>query len=86
MRYILTAHARKELGNRRIPRELLETVLREPQQIVPERMGRSAYQSQLDFGTGKIHLLRAIVDDRCDPPLVVTAYKTSKISKYWRPS
>jgi hypothetical protein len=29
-------------------------------------------------------LLRAIVADNVDPAVVVTVYRTSKISKYWR--
>jgi hypothetical protein len=49
-----------------------------------ERGGKKAYQSQLDFGGGKIFLLRAIVDETVDPAMVVTVYRTSKISKYWR--
>jgi hypothetical protein len=62
----------------------LESVLENPQQVLPERGGKKAYQSQLDFGGGKIFLLRAIVDETVDPAMVVTVYRTSKISKYWR--
>ena len=69
---------------RAIPFDLLEAVMQHPQQIVPEQEGRKAYQSQVDFGSGKIFLLRAIVDDAVDPAIVVTVYRTSKISKYWR--
>ena len=64
--------------------ELLESVLKHPQQIASERGGMKAYQSKLDFESGKIFLLRAIIDDSVDPPVVVTAYRTSKINKYWR--
>ena len=32
----------------------------------------------------KMMLVRAIVDDRVDPAVVVTAYRTNKIGKYWR--
>jgi hypothetical protein len=72
------------MARRAIPLDLLESVLQYPQQVVPERSGRKAYQSQVDFGAGKIFLLRAIVDDQVDPTSVVTVYRTSKISKYWR--
>ena len=37
-------------------------MLQSPQQIVNERDGRRAYQSQLDFTNGKVYLVRAIVD------------------------
>ncbi|HUU15375.1 MAG TPA: hypothetical protein VM182_16920 [Terriglobia bacterium] len=41
------------------------------------------YQSQVDF-SGKIFLVRAIVDEQAEPPRVVTVYRTAKVSKYWR--
>lgn len=84
MRYRLTRHAEEELELRSVPRHLLAQVLDSPQQIVPSQLGRKAYQSKLDFGGGRMFLLRAIVDDRIDPALVVTVYRTSKIDKYWR--
>jgi len=52
--------------------------------VVPEYGGKKAYQSKVDFGEGKIFLLRAIVDDKVEPASVITVYRTSKISKYWR--
>jgi hypothetical protein len=63
---------------------LLRQVLENPEQIVPEHRGLKAFQSQLDFGDGRIYLLRAIVADELDPAVVVTVYRTSRISKYWR--
>jgi hypothetical protein len=72
------------MQRRAIPLTLLETVLQNPQQVVPEYGGKKAYQSQVDFGEGKIFLLRAIVDDKVEPAIVITVYRTSKISKYWR--
>ena len=79
----LTRHAEEEISRRGIARNLVDAVLREPQQIVPASAGRKAYQSKIDFGGGRILLLRAIVDDRTDPPVVITIYRTSKIEKYW---
>lgn len=84
MTYRLSRHAQEELQRRAIPVALLESVLQHPQQILLEKSGMKAYQSQLDFGSGKMYLLRAIVNDRVDPGVVVTVYRTSKISKYWR--
>ena len=86
MNYTLSKHAEEELSLRRIPRDLLDSVLRNPQQIVSERAPKKAYQSQLDFGGGRIFLLRAIVDDTVEPAVVVTLYRTKKIQKYWRQS
>ena len=82
MNFRFSKHAESELGLRQIPRELAEEVLRRPQQIVPERPPKKAYQSKLDFG-GSTFLLRVIVDDTVEPAMVVTLYRTSKIDKYW---
>ena len=84
MKFKISQHASEEMQRRAIPLTLLETVLQNPQQVVPEYGGKKAYQSQIDFGEGKIFLLRAIVDDKVEPAIVITVYRTSKISKYWR--
>ena len=86
MKFILSEHVKKEMKWRGIPPTLLKTVLEKPQQIVAEYGGKKAYQSKIDFGGGKIYLLRVIVDDTIKPAVVITAYRTSKIEKYWRTS
>ncbi len=83
MNFRLSRHAEKELNLRRIPRSLLDSVLRQPQQVLPTRGDKKIYQSQFDFGGGKLFLVRAIVDDNVSPAVVVTVYRTSKIGKYW---
>lgn len=83
MAYRFSQHGLKALENRGIPLRLAEKVLDHPQQVVHERGNRYAFQSKIDFGGGRIFLLRVIVDHSPDPPVVVTAYRTSKISKYW---
>ncbi|MFA4902338.1 MAG: DUF4258 domain-containing protein [Desulfobaccales bacterium] len=83
MKYKLSRHARLEMERRGISPELLEYVLQNPQQIVPEPRGKKAYQSIIDFA-GKKFLLRAIVAEAADLPIVVTVYRTRKIHKYWR--
>ena len=84
MKFKISQHASEEMQRRAIPLTLLETVLQNPQQVVSEYGGKKAYQSRVDFGEGKIFLLRAIVDDKVEPAIVITVYRTSKISKYWR--
>jgi len=84
MKFRLSRHVEEELRRRRIPREALEQVLETPQQVIEERGGRKAYQSQMVFESGKLYLLRAIVFDGVEPAVVVTAYRTSRIRKYWR--
>ncbi len=83
MNFRFSKHAENELVLRRIPRGFVEAVLLQPQQIVPERPPKKAYQSKVDFG-GKTFLLRVIVDDTIEPAIVVTLYRTKKINKYWK--
>ncbi len=78
-----TTHALTEMASRGLERGLVERVIRKPDQIRPERFGREARQSKVDFPDGE-YLLRVIVDPRSDPPAVVTAYRTRYIAKYWR--
>jgi len=80
----ISRHAREEMERRSIPMGLVESVLRRPQQIVPQRGRTRAYQSKVEFPGGGVYLLRAIVNDETDPPTLVTVYRTGKIGKYWR--
>jgi len=80
--YSLSEHVRQEIERRRIPGSLLEAVLERPEQVVRARGVAKAYQSKCEIG-GKMFLLRVIVDDSVDPAVVVTAYRTTKIEKYW---
>ena len=84
MNFRISKHAQEEMERRSIPIRFLEAVLESPQQIVPERGELKAYQSIIDFGSGKKFLLRVIVDDTLESANVITAYRTSKIVKYWR--
>ncbi|GEM_PF-62469 len=81
MNFRYSKHALEELALRRIPKSLVDEVLRNPQQTVPERAPKKAYQSVVNFGGGRTLLLRAIVDDTVNPAIVVTVYRTSKVSK-----
>lgn len=84
MTFRISRHASEQIRRRGIPPGLLDSVLEQPQQIVPQPDGNHVYQSQLDFGGGQMYLLRAVVNDSVEPPVVVTVYRTSNINKYWR--
>ena len=73
------------MERRDIPLDMAKSVLENPQQVVTGRFGKKVYQSQLDFGGGRVYLLRAIVNEQSGPASLVTVYRTSKIAKYWRP-
>ncbi len=84
--YRLTEHARQEMIRRQIAEEDVARVLAAPEQTQTIRQGREVYQARLLSGEPpKLYLLRVFVDTDRFPPEVVTAYRTSKIAKYWRP-
>ena len=84
MKFRVSRHAERELSRRKIPAELLESVLENPDQRISQPGGKEVRQSRVEFADGKIYLLRAVVLVGKDPPVVVTVYRTSKIGKYWR--
>ena len=84
MKFEISRHAHEEIERRGIPLKIVDSVLQNPQQIVDEYGQKKAYQSIIHIGKGKDYLVRVIVNDTVDPAKVVTVYRTSKISKYWR--
>ena len=83
MRFHFSKHVHEELERRKIPRALMDQVLQAPEQKVPEVDDITCYQSRVEIG-GKLNLLRVMVNETVNPPVVVTVYRTNKISRYWR--
>ena len=81
--YILTDHAVRELRRRGLDKQDLDDVLKNPGQRLEVRRGRVVVQSKTQEG-GTEYLLRIFVDIDRNPAEIVTAYRTSKVSKYWR--
>ncbi len=80
----VSGHARFEMKRRGISFPLVRATVRSPGQIVPSVKGRQIYQSMVRQ-RGRV-LLRVIVKEDENAYHVVTAYKTSKIAKYWSTS
>jgi hypothetical protein len=80
--YHISNHAREEMARRKIPADIVELVMAAPQQIIDTHNERKVYQSKMTID-GKLYLVRIIVE-LSDPLTIVTAYRTSKIDKYWR--
>jgi len=81
--YVFTPHAVFELDRRGIDEALVRRVLQAPDQRDVIRPGRNVFQSRVEI-EGRMYLVRVFVDVDRDPAEVVTAYRTSKIDKYWR--
>jgi hypothetical protein len=83
MEYVLTTHAREEMVRRQIDPAWVEQVMKKPEQRLPGTGNRAILQTRIKT-EGKIFLVRCIVEDLRNPPVVVTVYRTTKIAKYWR--
>jgi Domain of unknown function (DUF4258) len=85
MDFRLSRHAEWEMRRRGIPLALVQAVMEHPEQCLADdaRTGRRIHQSRLRFEDGKMYLLRVVVAEDEQPPAIITAYRTSKIEKYW---
>lgn len=85
MDYVLTPHALAELVRRGLSVEAVHAVMVDPEQRLHVRPGRIVLQSRSVLGAPpRMFLVRVVVDIDRQPPEVVTAYRTSKISRYWK--
>lgn len=78
----ITAHARFEMRRRGIRPLEVTAVVRHPEQVLPAKKGRQIRQSRI--GRQRQMLLRVVVYEDATQYHVITAYKTRRISKYWR--
>lgn len=85
MDFRLTRHAEWEMTRRGIPFALLHAVLQHPEQRLADQSspGRWIHQSRFRFEDGKMYVLRVVVAEDEQPPLIITVYRTSKVEKYW---
>jgi Domain of unknown function (DUF4258) len=81
--YIITDHAVTELKRRGLSEEVIDGILKNPEQRSEVRSGRIVVQSRVqEFGSE--YLVRVFVDVDRPPAEVVNAYRTNKVAKYWR--
>jgi hypothetical protein len=83
--FVISPHAAFEMERRGLSDETIRMVLSRPEQQWAVRPGRVVLQSKVALGeAARTYLVRVVVDTDREPAEVVTAYRTSKISKYWR--
>jgi len=71
------------MDRRGISEKTVMGIIQNPGQSIEVRPGRMVLQSRIEI-LGKEELIRIFVDVDRKPAEVVTAYRTSKITKYWR--
>jgi len=83
--FVITDHCRFEMERRGISEAEVSSTLGAPDQTEEPRSGRCVYQKKTTGPKeGKVYLLRVIVDVDRKPAEMVSAYRTSRIAKYWR--
>ena len=81
--FIHSQHLLQQIQLRNIALAQIEEVLQNPDHVIMED-GFTVFQKLL-YENNKRYLLRIFVNEKKQPPVVVTAYKTSKINKYLLP-
>lgn len=81
MNFEFSKHAIEQMELRKISKEIIEKILDKPAQMKDEN-GNKIYQSIISESS-KDYLIRIFVNPNKDPNLVITAYKTSNIKKYY---
>jgi hypothetical protein len=80
---VFSDHAANQISRRGITPEEVHEVLANPLSIASAREGRVVIQGLvISEISRKSTLLRIFVDVNRNPPVIVTAYKTSKLEKY----
>ncbi|MDI6788900.1 MAG: hypothetical protein QME51_11060 [Planctomycetota bacterium] len=83
MEIVFSSYLKVRLEERKIATELVRETVSSPQQVVTGKRGRQIAQSKF-IEQDKEYLLRVIFTEKAGHRLVITAYKTSNIKKYWR--
>jgi hypothetical protein len=80
MQYNLSKHAKVQLERRGINASQIDAIINHPDSVVEED-SLWVYQKTIQE-ENRNYLYRVFVNKTKEPNLVVTAYKTSKLSKY----
>ena len=81
-----TPYAEARVRRRKLSEQLVEQVAGHPEQLLEEDDRKVAQSRFVDPVRGTEYLLRVVYETEGEDKLVITAYKTSKVRKYWRPS
>ncbi len=81
MKYVFSDHAIEQLQRRDIKKSIIESIIENPDNIIDEKDKR-IYQGIIKENDKK-RLFRIFVNINVNPYVIITAYKTSKIEKYY---
>jgi hypothetical protein len=79
----LTRHAEGQIVARRLDRDAVIAVALHPEQVIESPAEHPVAQSRILF-EGRTVLLRVAFHDNVDVRVIITAYPTTQIEKYWQ--
>lgn len=82
---VISDHAREAMSRRGLAEAEVRAVAEAPEQVIDIRAGRVLAQSiRVGSTSDEVYLLRVVIDISPAQLEVVTAYRTSRIAKYWK--
>ena len=84
MSFVLSKHAEEQIIRRSLSRDVVDAVVLRPDQVVGDESDEDVaiYQSIVKEDD-TVFLYRVFVNTKVEPNVIVTAYKTTKIEKYY---
>ncbi len=86
MAFRITDHAQVSIRERQISQDWVLSLAEKPQQIVAGFGNRKIIQGRFRDSNNKEWLLRLVIESNQADTMVITAYKTSQVQRYWRES
>ncbi|GHT19334.1 hypothetical protein AGMMS49965_22620 [Bacteroidia bacterium] len=83
MKFIFSQHAEEQLMRRGINRSLVVAVVENPDEVIEDDEQDVVIYQSIIKESGQSFLLRVFVNKNKQPIVIVTLYKTTKISKYY---
>ena len=82
----ITNYCEGRIIARKLDRNLVEQVVRSPEQVVPDDddPNRQIHQSRFRDDQGREKLLRLVVEENEDEIVAVTVYPVSQFKRYWK--
>jgi hypothetical protein len=81
----LSDHARRQIRRRGLEEDVVLAIASSPEQTISQGGGREVRQSRIEVrGEDQPYLLRVFVETVEEESVVLSAYRTSKMGKYWR--
>ena len=82
MNFVFSKHALEQMVLRGLSKTIIEEVLSKPDEIIKQDE-ITIYQSIVSFIPDGNSLIRVFINNQTEPNIIITAYKTSKIKKYY---